>query len=237
MTIIRALHAICTRCGKGRMREEARLIRQRDLGGNYQVDWLSVDSKDAEAVNKILEARYKEYGAPLVQKGDWGFAAKSTMKLLDKWGVFFLLSPEHYPKYNGSTEAGINSMTARTDHHAMRNGRPGEWSCGDCETSRLEANETSRPWGSNGLVPDEVWRNHKPISDEERARFKEAVLQKRRWWKIQVVGRKPEAEITRSEKAEIMRKSIGSALRALGYLEQRRGYFSTTFAPESGKQY
>jgi hypothetical protein len=208
----------------------------RDLGADYQVDWLSVELKDADTVNKILEARYKEHGPPLVQKGDWGFAAKSTMKVFDKWDVFFLLSPEHYPKYNGSIEAGVNSMTVRTDHHAMRNGRPGEWSCGDCETGRLEANETSRPRGSNGPVPDEVWQNREPISDEERAAFKAAVLKARRWWKIHVVGRKPEAEITRSEEAEIMRKSIQSALTTLGYLRQRRGYFSTTSSPESGKQ-
>lgn len=85
-------------------------------------------------------------------------------------------------------------------------------------------------------MPDEVWKNRKPITDEERAEFKGAVLKTRRWWKIHVVGRKPEAEITRSEEAEIMRKSIQSALNTLDYLRQRRGYFSTTFSPESGKQ-
>lgn len=207
----------------------------RDLGGNYQVDWLSVESKDAETTDKILEARYKEHGPPLVQKGDGGFDADSTRELLKKWNVFFLLSPAHYPKYNGSAEAGVNSMTARTDHHAMRNGRPGEWSCGDCETSRLEANETSRPWGSNGPVPDKVWQNREPISDEERARFKAAVLKARRWWQRLIAGKKPKEEITRSEETEIMRKSVESALSTLDYLKQRRGYFSTTSSPKSGK--
>jgi len=42
----------------------------RDLASNEQFDWMPVDSKDAETTNLILEARYREFGAPLVQKAD-----------------------------------------------------------------------------------------------------------------------------------------------------------------------
>ena len=71
------------------------------------------------------EARYREYGPPLVRKADGGFAADSTRELVKKWGVLLLLSPPRCPSYNGAIEAGIASMKARTDHHAARNGRPG----------------------------------------------------------------------------------------------------------------
>ena len=42
----------------------------RDLASNEQLDWTPVDSKDAETTNLILETRYGQFGAPLVQKAD-----------------------------------------------------------------------------------------------------------------------------------------------------------------------
>ena len=61
----------------------------RDLAANKQLDWLPVESKDAKTTDEALDARYREYGAPLVQKADRGFVAESTRKLVeDKWGHF-----------------------------------------------------------------------------------------------------------------------------------------------------
>ena len=208
----------------------------RDLASNEQLDWLPVESKDAKTTDEIIEARYREYGPPLVQKADGGFTAASTRELVKKWGVFLLLSPPHCPSYNGSIEAGICSVTARTDHHAARNGRPGEWSCEDLEAARLEANETARPWGSKGPLPDEVWRSRTPITDDERDALRWAVTKFSRWWKKLVVGSKPREEVTQFEEDEVMRKSIGSALESLGYLRVgRRRSYSTTFPQRSGK--
>jgi hypothetical protein len=207
----------------------------RDLGANQQIDWLPVESKAAMITDDILEARYRELGPPLVQKADNGFAAESTRELLKRWDVFLLLSPPALPRYNGSIEAGIGSVTARTDHHAARNARPGEWSCEDLEAARLEANETSRPRGSRGPSPDEAWRDRKPISKEERDSFKAAVRKFSRWWRKLVVGSKPREEVTQADEDEIIRKSVGSALEALGYLRKGRGSYCTTFPEKSGK--
>ena len=126
-------------------------------------------------------------------------------------------------------------MTARTDHHAARSGRPGEWSCEDLEAARLEANETARPWGSKGPLPDEVWRSRTPITDEERDAFRRAVTKFSRWWRKLVVGSKPREEVTQAEEDEVMRKSIGSALESLGYLRKGRGSYRTTFPEKSGR--
>ena len=211
-------------------------LAQRDLGANHQIDWLPVDSKEAEETDRALEARYRELGPPLVQKADGGFTAKSTRELVKRWGVFLLLSPPHLPNYNGSIEAGICSMTARTDHHAARSGRPGEWSCEDLEAARLEANETARPRGCNGPTPDELWANRVPISQQERDSFKAAVEKSRSFWWRLVVGHKTREEVTQAEEDDIMRKSISSALVAQRYLlEWRRRSFSTTFPGKSGK--
>ena len=105
-----------------------------------------------------------EHGAPLVLKAGNGFVAESTREALKRWGVVLLLSPPHFPRYKGSIEAGICSMKARTDHHAARSGRPGEWSCEDLEAARPEANEMGRPWGSRGGAPDDAWQDRKRVT-------------------------------------------------------------------------
>jgi hypothetical protein len=207
----------------------------RDLGANWQFDWLPVESKAALITDDVLEARFREFGPPLVLKTDGGFAADSTRELLKRRDVFLLLSPPALPRYNGSIEAGICSMTARTDHHAARSARPGEWSCEDLEAARLEANETSRPRGSKGPTPDEVWRDREPITAEEREAFKRTVRKHGRWWRKVVVGSKPSEEVTQFDDDEIIRKSVGSALEALGYLRKGRGSYCTTFPEKSGK--
>ena len=222
-------------------------LANRDLGSNEQIDWMPVDSKDAATTDLMLEARYREHGAPLVQKADNGFAAESTRKLLERWGVLLLLSPPQFPRYNGSIEAGIGSMIARTDHHAARCDRPGEWSCDDLEAARLEANETGRPWGSRGGTPDEAWEDRKRVTDEERRALKESVGKYAYWWRKVVasgrarqgptlVGRsapgKSRKEVTRAEEDAVMRHAIAAALEELGYLKAGRGRNISTTSPQ-----
>jgi transposase len=211
-------------------------LANRDLGSNEQLDWTPVESKDAATTDLVLEARYREHGAPLVQKADGGFAAKSTRSLLQRWGVFLLLSPPHLPRYNGSIEAGICSMIARTDHHAASSGRPGEWSCEDLEAARLEANETGRPWGSHGPTPDEAWNDRRSVSAEERRAFEGAVRKHAHWWRKVVVGSKQREEVTQADEDAVTRYAVTAALKDLGYLKAGRGRnISTTFPQKSGK--
>ena len=169
---------------------------------------------------------------------------------MKRWDVLLLLSPPHFPKYNGSIEAGICSMIARTDHHAARCGRPGEWSCEarrsgsfgrivpylDLEGAKLEANETGRPWGSRGGTPDEVWKDRRRITDEERRALKDAVGKYAYWWRKIIAGPKPRKEVTQAEEDAVMRQAIAAALKELGYLKAGRGRnYSTTSSQKCGK--
>ena len=85
------------------------------------------------------------HGAPLVLKSDNGsaFVASAFEALLAGLRVWQLLSPPRLPSYNGSCEAGIGSMKARTHHQATRLGRAGEWTCDDAEAARQQANQTA----------------------------------------------------------------------------------------------
>ena len=127
-------------------------------------------------------------------------------------------------------------MKARTDHHAARSGRPGEWSCEDLEAARLEANETGRPWGSRGGTPDEAWQDRKRVTDEERRALKGAVGKYAYWWRKVVAPGKSRKEVTQAEEDEVMRFAIGAALKQLGYLKAgRRRNYTTTSPQKSGK--
>jgi hypothetical protein len=150
-----------------------RLLAVRDLASGVQLLWLPVADESAGVARDSLEALFREHGAPLVLKSDNGsaFLAGEFGALLAAWGVLPLRSPPRTPRYNGSCEAGIGSMKARTHHEAARAGRPGEWTCDDAEAARLQANQTARPWGHRGPTPDEAWQGRRPISADERARF------------------------------------------------------------------
>src|SRR5262249_163030 len=116
---------------------------------------------------------FVEHGAPLVLKSDNGspFGAEVVQDLLATWGVKTLFSPPRMPRYNGAIEAGIGSLTTRTDRHAARQGHPGFWSWEDTEAARQEANATARPQGENGPSPDEAWQGREPIVAGEREAF------------------------------------------------------------------
>jgi hypothetical protein len=109
----------------------------------------------------------------LVLKTDGGseFKAEEFGRMLRRHGVTHLVSPPHYPRYNGSIEAGIGSLKTHVWYEAQRRGRVGYLTCDDVEAGRLKANETSRPWGPGGPSPDERWRERLPIGSRERAAF------------------------------------------------------------------
>jgi transposase InsO family protein len=155
----------------------ARLLAVRDLASGQQLLWLPVADESSQTARDALESLFRQYGAPLVLKSDNGsaFTAEEVGELLDRWQVGHLFSPLRMPRYNGSCEAGIGSMKARTHHEAASAGRPGEWTCDDTEAARLQANQTARPQGHQGPTPDEVWQGRRALSAVERAAFQETV--------------------------------------------------------------
>jgi transposase InsO family protein len=139
--------------------------------------WLPVADATAATVVEALTILFVVHGAPLVLKSDnvSAFGAAVVQRLLAAWGVKNLFSPPRVPKYNGSIEAGIGSLTTRTERHAAQQGRPGFWSWDDTEAARQEANATARPRGENGPSPEEAWNSREPISTGERQGFEQTV--------------------------------------------------------------
>jgi transposase InsO family protein len=195
------------------------LLAVRDLASGRQLLWLpTTDPTAAETVN-ALASLFATHGAPLVLKSDNGsaFIAEATRELLVQFGVGNLYSPPGMPKYNGSIEAGIGSLKARTEDHAARHGRPGQWTWDDVEAARWEANATARPRGLNGPTPDQSWAARQPIGAEERTLFRATVERLRQ-----------EVEPTTAESEEVLtqratdRQAIRRALEQHGYLHYTR---------------
>jgi hypothetical protein len=145
----------------------------RDLESRKQLQWSGVPDETAPSTAAELEVLFRLHGPPLVLKSDnhGAFRGEETVKLLRRWGVVPLLSPVRTPRYNGSCEAGIGSMKRRTYPEAARHDRPTHWTSDDLEAARLQANQTTRPWGVGEPTPDEAWHRREPIADEMRQRF------------------------------------------------------------------
>jgi transposase InsO family protein len=197
-----------------------RLLAVRDLASGCQLLWLPVPDESAASAGAALVALFREHGAPLVLKSDNGsaFIAEETGALLAGWGVAQLFSPPRLPRYNGSCEAGIGSMKARTYHEAARGGRPGEWTCEDAEAARLQANQTARPWGAFGPTPAEAWDGRQRLGAAERSAFAAAV----RWHEREArraQGYAPDARLDRTAQAALNRVALREALVACSLLE------------------
>jgi transposase InsO family protein len=151
------------------------LLAVRDLASGQQLLWLPVADATATTVIEALRSLFAEYSPPLVLKSDNGsaFGAAAVQELLAQRGVKNLFSPPHMPRYNGSIEAGIGSLTSRTEQRAARRGYPGDWTWADATAARLEANATARPRGLRGPTPDELWAGRTPIPMSEREAFQQ----------------------------------------------------------------
>jgi len=116
------------------------LLAVRDLSSGQQLLWLPVHDMTAPTVLQALNGLFTTHGAPLVLKSDNGsaFVADEVQELLAQFGVKNLFSPPRMPRYNGSIEAGIGSLTSRTEQHATRQGHPGYWTWHDAEAARFE---------------------------------------------------------------------------------------------------
>jgi len=199
------------------------LLAVRDLASGRQLLWLPVADATAAMVAAALTILFVEHGAPLVLKSDNGsaFGAEVVQHLLATWGVKTLFSPPRMPRYNGAIEAGIRSLTTRTDLHAARQGRPGFWSWEDTEAARQEANATARPQGENGPSPDEAWQGREPIGAEERDDFARTVARLQPEVE-QAQGGPPTNPREEQSKRARDRQAIRRALVEHGYLYFRR---------------
>jgi hypothetical protein len=133
-----------------------------------------------------------------------------------------LFSPPRMPRYNGAIEAGIGSLTTRTDLHAVRQGHPGFWSWEDTEAAQQEANATARPQGENGPSPDEAWHGRGPIGAEEREAFVRTVARLQEEVEHDQGGPPSNPRDEQWERARD-RQAIRRALVEHGYLYFRRG--------------
>ena len=195
------------------------ILAVRDLASHKALESLPCESRSAHLAAKAMEHLFLAHGSPLVMKHDGGpeFKADAFSRVLGRYGVTRLLSPEYYPQYNGAIEAGIGSLKAHAWYEAAKNGRAGHWTCDDVEAGRLKANETSRPLGPNGPSPDTLWRTRLPITETERQAFKLIVDEERR--RAAQQSGLPRTE--RDKKAD-ERQAIQAALEKCGYLTVTR---------------
>ena len=128
-----------------------------------------------------------------------------------------LFSPPRMPSYNGSIEAGIGSLTSRTEQHAARQGHPGYWTWDDTQAARLEANATARPRGPLGPSPDQLWLARQPITQQERSQFLLSVARHQK--DVEAVQGIPQND---SEQRAMDREAIRLALVEQGYLHYTR---------------
>jgi hypothetical protein len=198
------------------------LLAVRDLASGSQLLWRPVEAATGQVARDALAALFAEHGAPLVLKCDNGspFTSAVVEELLAAHGVLALYSPPHWPRYNGSVEAGIGSLKDRTDARAARAGHAGRWTWDDVAGACAEANTLSRPRGASGPSPDELWSARETITAEERAAFGAAVEEARR-------AREPgescagTGAVVRSGRA-MARCAIRLALERCGYLHYKR---------------
>jgi transposase InsO family protein len=199
------------------------LMNVRDLPSYKQLASLPVYDETVETTLLVLESLVRWHGAPLVLKVDNGsaFIAHKTRAWAAAKGIFLLYSPPRTPEYNGAIEAGTGSMKTRAFHHAARHDRPWEWTCDDVEAARLQANETSRPFGPHGPTPDEKWQTRERIRDDERVVFAEEYqhqLERER----QDRGIPEGVQVQAQERDQIERAALVRALVQLGFFSIRR---------------
>jgi transposase InsO family protein len=199
------------------------LLAVRDLASGQQLAWLPVPDATAATVRRVLTSLFVAHGAPLVLKSDNGsaFGATPVQELCAQFGVENLFSPPGMPRYNGSIEAGIGSLTSRTEQATARRGHAGDWTYDDAMVARLEANATSRPRGITGPCSDELWASRRPLTSAERSAFAQTV----RWTRTALdldLQKPPALPMTEMEERALNRQAIARALVEHGYLRYTR---------------
>ncbi len=205
------------------LKDSRAILATRDLGSYQGLLWDAVENVGGEATSKRLAQLLEENPAPLVVKIDngSGLCAEIVCELLEKHGVLVLRSPPRTPSYNGAIEASIGSQKKRTEHRAMLEGHPGEWTRANLNWAREQANETARPRGPNGPTPREMWNSVTPISDSERSALARSVKEKYEAL-LRESGSLPKGEPSKTMRMRCQRKAIVNALIECGTLKVRR---------------
>lgn len=154
----------------------------RDLASGYRLAGRPVVSPDAWHVRALLIELFEQHGPPLVLKHDNGkhFCNETIDRLLALRGVVSLVSPKYYPQYNGALEAGNGSIKTFTALLAASQGHPGWWTCDDVEGALMLANDLCRTWGPNCPSATWMWKNRKPITEQQRKELREMIDDKDR---------------------------------------------------------
>jgi transposase InsO family protein len=199
------------------------LLAVRDLASGRQLLWLPVRDACAATLIQQLLGLFIIHGAPLVLKCDNGsaFGSAALQALLRPWRVKTLFSPPRLPSYNGSIEAGIGSLTSRTEQHACRRGYPGDWTLDDVEAGRREANACARPRGPRGPSPEDLWAERTPVTGAERDCFMDKLASLPQEAATAQGGPLDRNPTERQRRAKD-RQLIGRALVELGYLHYTR---------------
>jgi transposase InsO family protein len=191
------------------------LLAVRDLASGMPLLWRPVAAATADEAVAGLAGLFAEHGPPLVLKSDNGshFTGGGVVELLAAQRVAHLLSPPHWPRYNGAIEAGIGALKDRTAARAARAGHPGFWTPDDTAGARAEGAVLARPRGPAGPSPMAGWQARSPILADERATFGATVASQI------ACGRRAGAVWSQPEMA---RRAIRHALEECGYLQYRR---------------
>jgi transposase InsO family protein len=195
------------------------LLAVRDLSSGQTLLWRPVADMTAATVAEALSGLFTTHGVPLIVKSDNGsaFIAEAIRELAKMFDTKILFSPPRMPSYNGSIEAGIGSLTSRTEQHAARQGHPGYWTWDNAQAARLEANATARPRGPLGPNPDQLWLARQPITQQERSQFLLSVARHQK--DVEAVQGQPQND---SEQRAMDREAIRLALVEQGYLHYTR---------------
>jgi transposase InsO family protein len=199
------------------------LLAVRDLASGMQLHWQPVTAATGEATVLALESLFARHGAPLVLKSDNGshFTAEVVLQMLHAHRVECLLSPPAWPRYNGGIEAGIGSLTQRTNAMSARAGHVGDWSWDDVAGAMAEANALARPRGAVGPSPQQLWRERTTITIAERDAFAASVSAHLANAKERQCACEGKANDVWSERA-MTRVVIRRALEECGYLHYQR---------------
>jgi hypothetical protein len=199
------------------------ILTVRDLASHYQLLVLPAKNADALTAMAAMEHLFTIHQPPLVLKSDNGspFIAEVFRMLLIRWKVTALLSPPHWPLYNGAIEAGFSASKTRIYLEAARHGRTDHWLADDVEAARQFANCASRPWGKLGPTPQQRWDGRSPITPQQRADFQKALADQEQRVRAEL-GLALIPDLDPKDRATVARESTRRALEGLGYLQVQR---------------
>jgi hypothetical protein len=121
------------------------------------------------------------------------------------------------PRYNDAVESGIRWLNERTEHVALRAGRPSQWRAEDLELARTLTNDLPREATTDAPARGEVYAAQRRMSDEERREFL-ARLAEEQSPERRARGLALDLPLRRNQEAAITRQAMRRALVALGLL-------------------